>query len=485
MNTKNPEKIYRIHMGPAKYSLDLCDGSERGEYVSQDYILHALGRPHRAINLMYCYYPNDKGWPERASIAFKDKKVGFAWDYPYDDYFPYGGGLNGSRDADVFRQIREIRRHGMDVILTLTIDPKVSDDHLRAIGRDLKKFGRMELRINHEATGDWFSFTKRATYKEIGEFFCHASKIIKEEAPNVKTITCVGGIEDLKSNTITMEEEFKNTILEADIWSVDKYLALHWGWPYDVAEKGGKSFARYPVSEVYEKTKRSWKRYTELNNGKSKPFVMAELNADADVTGPYDQIRMMKEFIGMLKKDPDNWFKGFTFYQFRDRGRLGLETEDPNDKYIGVRQPVMDYYIDLINEPEFMPVITKGKAIKKNEETELRFGASDDAEGIAMEFTVPKNPVFFEAYFEGEAVDYNLMMEVNGQWFYKAPGTKCIDMMEAFYKKKLKGETTLQVKLFAPPETGENEEDILNYRKVIRQLPLFRIECEPVVKRKK
>ena len=34
----------KIHMGPAKCALDLGDGSERGEYVNQDYILNVLGR---------------------------------------------------------------------------------------------------------------------------------------------------------------------------------------------------------------------------------------------------------------------------------------------------------------------------------------------------------------------------------------------------------------------------------------------------------
>ena len=61
-------KIYQLHMGEATCSLDLGDGSERGEYVNQDYILSRLGRPHRAISLMYCYYPLDKGWPRKAQI---------------------------------------------------------------------------------------------------------------------------------------------------------------------------------------------------------------------------------------------------------------------------------------------------------------------------------------------------------------------------------------------------------------------------------
>lgn len=166
------DKLYKITMGKAKCAVDLGDGSERGEYVNQDYILHKLGRPHRSISLMYCYYPFDKEWPARISEAMKDAKVSFQWDYPYDDYFPYKGGIGGSTEAEPFNQMRDVRRHGQDVTLTLTIDPAVTDEMLAAIGDDLKPFGRLLLRINHEATGDWFSFTKRATYQEIADFYC-------------------------------------------------------------------------------------------------------------------------------------------------------------------------------------------------------------------------------------------------------------------------------------------------------------------------
>ena len=44
-------KIYSLHMGKAKCAVDLGDGSERGEYVNQDYILNKMGRPHRSISL--------------------------------------------------------------------------------------------------------------------------------------------------------------------------------------------------------------------------------------------------------------------------------------------------------------------------------------------------------------------------------------------------------------------------------------------------
>ena len=166
--------------------MDLGDGSERGEYVNQDYILHKLGRPHRAISLMYCYYPLDEGWPVRASIAHASDDVSFAWDYPYDDYFPYKGGIGGNREDEPFTFMRDIRRHGQDVLLTLTIDPHVTDEHLIAICEDLRTFGRVMLRINHEATGDWFSFNKRCSYQEVADFYVRFHRLIKKHAPNVK-----------------------------------------------------------------------------------------------------------------------------------------------------------------------------------------------------------------------------------------------------------------------------------------------------------
>ena len=225
-------KLYALHMGKAKCAVDLGDGSERGEYVNQDYILRVLGRPHRSISLMYCYYPNDKGWPGRASVVHASPDVSFAWDYPYEDYFPYLGGVGGSTEGEPFNFMRDIRSHGQDVTLTMVIDPQVSDEHLIAIAKDLRPFGRLLLRINHECTGDWFCFTKRNSYKTIADFYCRAHRIIKEYAPNVQTILCTGGVE--ADGKIEKEEEFAEAVRVTDMWSIDKYFSLHWGWPYDV-----------------------------------------------------------------------------------------------------------------------------------------------------------------------------------------------------------------------------------------------------------
>ena len=473
------EKLKKILMGPAKCAVDLGDGSERGEYVNQDYILHKLGRPHRAINLMYCYYPLDKEWPGRISEVMKDAQVSFQWDYPYDDYFPYGGGIGGNTEGEPFNFMRDIRKHGQDDILTLTIDPNVSDEHLIKIAQELRTYGRMQMRINHEATGNWFSFTKRTTYQGVADFYVRFHKIIKEYAPNVSTILCIGGIEDLNKTEIEMEKEFSEAVKVTDIWSVDKYMALHWGWPYDVAEEGGNSFGRSAVSEIYEKTKRSYLRFKEICGGAEKPMVMSEFNADGDVTGPFEQAEMVQRFCDMLKADKDIWLSGFTFYQFRDRGRLGLEIEDPNNPDVGIEQPEMKTYKEVIHDDFFYPEIKEtGNA---QFPAKLRWGGSEDAEGIAIPLHFEKNPVFCEVTFDEEV---NLMMEINGKWFYKSPKAKTIDLMSAFYEKPLDGAADLTLKIFAPPATGENdpsqgEDWQTNYYSTINKMPDIRIRFTP------
>lgn len=466
-------------MGKARCAVDLGDGSERGEYVDQDYILRKLGRPHRSISLMYCYYPLDEQFPARISEAMKDADVSFQWDYPYDDYFPYTGGIDGNTEGEPFQQMRDVRRHGQDVTLTLTIDPHVTDEMLAAIGDDLRPFGRLMLRINHEATGNWFSFNKRATYQEVADFYCRASRIIKEHAPNVKTILCIGGVEDLSSEEIVMEKEFAQAVRETDIWSVDKYMSLHWGWPFDVAEPGGTSHSRSAVKDVYAMTKASYERYKYICGGTDKPMVMSEFNSDGDVTGAYEQAEMVKLFCDMLREDNADWFDGFTFYQFRDRGRLGLEIEDPNNSSVGIEQPVLQTYKEIIHDDWFMPSMTQGGEISLP--VTLRWGGAEDAEGIAIPLHFDKNPHFCELVFDD---DSNLMIELNGIWFYKSPKAKTIDLMSAFFEKPLNGSADMTLKIFAPPATGENdlsaEDGLMNYYYTLEKLPKIRILTSPV-----
>ena len=127
-------EIRKTYLKPADCALDMGDGSERGLYVNQDYILQKLRKVHRGISLMYTYYPTDEGWPGRASVVHKHNVSG-AWDYPYEDYFPYKGGLNGNREDEPFNFMKEIRQHGMDVVLTMTINPHLEDEYLVSVAK--------------------------------------------------------------------------------------------------------------------------------------------------------------------------------------------------------------------------------------------------------------------------------------------------------------------------------------------------------------
>lgn len=473
----------KVTLTPARCAVDLGDGSERGFYVDQDYVMNKMGRPHRGINLMYCYYPLDETWPQRASECYKGEDVTFAWGYAYDYYFPYRGGLEGNTEGEPFTCMRDVRRHGQDVVLTLTCDPHVSEEQIRAIAKDLSTFGRVFLRMNHEATGDWFNFNKRASYAEVGAFFVKFANIIHEDAPNVKMILCIDGVPDLETEEIEKEEEFAEAVRVADIWSVDKYLALNWGWPFEVAEKDNFQHKLEPNDIVYQKTKKTFERFSKISGGVRKPMLISEFNADGDVTGPYKQCELVKDFCEKIKNDPDNWFSGFTMYQFRDDGRLGLEITDPSNKNNGVEQPLLQTYKEIISDDFFKP----GMEVS-GEQTipvTLRWGSSEDAEGISMELTFEGDPVFAEANFGDELKDANLVMELNGKWFYKAPGATFVDFMPAFFGNRLEGKQTLTLNIFAPPASGENDPSQgadwqENYYYEMKALPDVRLRFEPI-----
>ncbi|MDD6049725.1 MAG: hypothetical protein PUC00_00395 [Clostridiales bacterium] len=460
----------KLHMGPAACALDLGDGSERAEYVNQDYILHKLGRPHRGVNIMYTYYPHDTEWPARISEAWKDRNVTFQWDYPYDDYFPYGV------NDQPFEQMRDIRRHGQEVLLTLTLDCGLSDGELREVARQLRPYGRMMLRINHECCGTWFQHNKRYTYEQVGAFFVRFASILRQEAPNVRIIFCGGwGLEDGK---VEQEEAFKDCYAAADLWSCDCYPALHYAWPYGVAEPGGEGFKVETIEQDVEQFRRTYKRACELA-GTSKPVITAEFNTDGDVTGPRSQPDSVVRFAHYWRDHRVDWFKSISMYQFRDRGRLGLEIEDPNNKGVGIEQPMLRRYRDeVLHDPYFCPTFEEGEEAAFP--AALRWGGSEDADGLAIPVHFEKNPEFCEMTVKQEI---GLMVEINGCWFYKAPGTKTIDLMSAFFDKPIDAPCTLTMKLFAPPADGLNVDDgsedwAVNYRATLTEAPQMRIRYE-------
>ena len=414
--------------------------------------------------------------------VFSGEDISYQWDYPYDDYETYKGGVIHELDKEPFNWMRDVRSHGQDVCLTITMDPNIDDSHIEAIAEDLSTFGRVMLRVNHEATGDWFSFTKRASYEGVAAFYAHVRDIFHEKAKNVRLILCLDGFKEPGDEKLNMEDIFRDAIKNTDIFSIDRYMSLHWGWPYDVAKKDTKNYYREKVENIYNNGKRAADRF-ETVAGEKREMVLSEMNADGDVVGPYDQGKMMLDFCRMLKEDKHKWLDGFTFYQFRDRGRLGLEWEDPNNKEVGIALPVLDVFKDIINDEYFMPTLETKESI--NLPTTLRWGSSEDSDGICMELSFEKDPVFCEAYFEDDLKEANLMMEINGRWFYKAKGVGFVDFMPAFFGKKIEG-GKINLNIFAPPASGENdsaqgEDWQINYYQTINSLPNVRIEYEPVL----
>ena len=458
----------KVQLLPAKCALDIGDGSERGEYVSQEYILNVLGRPHRAVNIMYTYYPKDKQWPSRISEACADMDVSFAWDYPYDDYYPFCEG------GKQFEQMRDIRRHGQDIMLTITADCSISDDEIRNLVRQLAPFGRMMLRVNHECNGTWFTHNKRFTYREVADFFVRFAGIVKQEAPNIRMVFCAGLagetdeefvekksiIKDFDREfaakgdpeKVEKEDVFARAYEAADIWSADKYTALHYGWPYDTAEPGNFTYDINPPEKLFLRYLRTYERLKELFG--PKPLIQAEFNADGDVTGPLGQADMVGRYYDTVKQHDASWINGISMYQFRDRGRLGLEIEDPSDPSTGIRQPVLDAYRRILSDPYFMPQFKTGQ--EASYPATLRWGGSEDADGIEITVPLEKMPQFCEVTLPEEL---SIMMEFNGRWFYKAAGVATLDLMPAFFDRPIAEKTDIALRIFATPPDGENHDD--------------------------
>lgn len=458
----------KIHRGQANCALDIGDGSERAEYVCQDYVISKLGKPHRAVNIMYTYYPKDKEWPARISEACADMDVSFQWDYPYDDYFPYGV------NDEPFNQMKDIRKHGQDVMLTLTIDCSLEDEYLRNIARQLSVFGRMYLRINHECNGNWFTHNKRFSFKEISDFFVRFYNIIKEEAPHISVIFCAGLMEE--DGKVACEDDFFEAYEAADVWSADKYLALHYGWPYDVAEVGGGSYCNENVSPLFERYKATYDRLCKLHPGKDRFLSTCEMNADGDVTGALHQADSVLRFYELIKKNKAKWFRAVSMYQFRDRGRLGLEIEDPNNASVGIEQPLLKEYKKVMADDYFMPCVTT--VTNAAFPFEMRWGGAEDADGLGMTLNFERVPEFCEISFDKEP---SLMIDFGGKWFYKEAGVSTIDFMPFFYENGFA--TNVEVNIFATPSTGENIDDghedwKINYYAVMKNEPKLRIRYE-------
>lgn len=344
----NPCKLVRNHT-----RLILSDGSERGEYVPMPEVFSRFHKIHDGIQLMKTYYPNDPLWQthDRISKRTKLKNVSYAWDYEYDDYHP----------LDIFepksktlKQMEEIKTYGSDIYLTLTMDINLQENAIKKIFEKLNGFGRIYFRINHEENGSWFRHNKDGSPLQQAKFFVKCHNIAKSVSPQFKTVFSITSDMDSKSESVSPSSlklskgQLNKALKYADFWSIDKYLSLHYGWPFEHPGKNG-------FSEYFSMTPDKWWSFIDesyiqmiLNaKGAAKPLFINEFNDDSDVNGYENQAENIKKIYSKIAEGNLNWLAGITLYQFRDRGGLGLETEKAGNAFTPL--PALSAYKSAIN----------------------------------------------------------------------------------------------------------------------------------------
>jgi len=154
-------------------------------------------------------------------------------------------------------------------------------------------------------------------------------------------------------------------------------------------------------------------------------------------------------FYRKVAREKPRFLKGITYYQFRDRGRLGLEQEDPNRSDVGRPSSFLAAYRRLLlHEPHFAPRET-WKPLAPSAPLSLRWRSAHDADGLGWKVRVPKDVSFFELRLPKE---HNLLVRVGDTWFYKRPGLEWIDATEAARSAG----ASVKVGVFAPPGEGTN-----------------------------
>lgn len=314
-----------------KTKLILSNGSERGDYINCLSLQRDFATPHDGVQLMKTYYPSDPKWSDQGRISevHPNSAATYAWDYSYDDYSPLKfGDEYGCLNA----QMEHVKFIGADVHLTLTLDMSLVDEELIQILKRLGNFGVVYLRINHEANGCWFRHHKLHSYKEISDFFVRCHRLAKSYAPNIKTVFSLSAdifVGDQMNSVVTKKlahlarSELQEALNVADYWSLDKYVALNWGWPYTHPEKS-ENFFNGSVDTWWRLIEETYLLMIHANGGAMKPLFLHEFNSDADVVGERGQAAAITEVYRRILASDFPWLEGICFYQYSDQGGLGL-----------------------------------------------------------------------------------------------------------------------------------------------------------------
>ena len=124
----------------------------------------------------------------------------------------------------------------------------------------------------------------------------------------------------------------------------------------------------------------------------------------------------------------------------------------------GVEQPILGMYREQLHREFFSQKIKKGDSFTEFPLL-LRWGGAEDAEGVEDTVRLSKTPVQFELHFPGKLEALNMLIEFNGWHFYKAPGTKLVDLMPYFFDKanEVKKPAAYKIRYFLPPVDGMNK----------------------------
>lgn len=291
-------------------------------------------------------------------------------------------------------------------------------------------------------------------------------------------MSCWGKVIDFKKGTLEQEKALAPILQAADLWSTDKYVTLDYAWPYKRTdpEHVWENYTHESLGNIWKQLKGIHHRFCALA-GMKRGLEIGEFNADGNVGGEEEQRNLMVRFYRQVLREKPPYLTGITYYQFRDRARLGLEREDPNNPQNGWPTPFMEDYRKIIQDPYFQPK-ESWKKLRGPLKTQWR--ASDDSVGVGWKLPLKKRPVILELLLEKEQ---NLMIAAGNRWVYKKPGVEWVDLTPAAAVWDVK--KPLLIRLFAPPASGENPTGASVVSGKLSQPPQLRLHYDWKIPNKK
>ncbi len=463
-------------MAPA-IRLALSDGSERSDYLPQAETLMWTGAPHAAINLMASYYPDQPCWPERKLVSpevpiYNHSLVTAGLEDPALWRDGYSSFVLTDPHNEVIRQIEDVRRHGQDVRLTLTMGLDTPDEDLALLAERLLPFCPLELRVNHESNGcTWFRFSRNVgnlkgeealrQYQAIAAFFVRAHRVMTAIAPGITFVACYNGPGERATKAGFGPAQLQHLEAEAlgamyaidgTIASLDQYGSLHYGWPgHSLAgcapiigrttHEAHRSFVLTP-HELCELVIRAAQERLSGLRGAPTRLDLGELDFDEDIHGPVVRAQQVYETYEWIRMHPE-LVQSVTFYELTDWGGLGLLRQSgPSDlDHLEPSQPLLDVYRRVLVDPAFR-IGSTSEDVVRAEEVAVAWRSAVDAEGLEITWDGPARKLDLRASYWHRLV----FEDSRGSMTYQHGSERVHDIPAG----------SVKARLFALPPDGRN-----------------------------